>query len=106
MLTTGALTEKYMLVVPESPMPVAFVRSALWRGVWVQLDVTLLMSREGDGVVSRVGLKLAVRVTRLSMDLGLLCSALLTVTHRHNQILQPGGRLYLLFPISKQASGS
>ena len=60
MLTTGALTAKYMSVAPESTMPVAFVRSALWRRVWVQLAVTLFMSGNGEGVVYRVVLKLAV----------------------------------------------
>ena len=55
-LTTGASAEKYMLVSPESTMPVALVQSARWRSVWVQLAVTLLMSGKGEGgdVVSRV----------------------------------------------------
>ena len=62
MMTTGASAANYMSVAPESTIPVTLVRSARWRSVWVQLDVTLLMSGKGEGgdFVSRVGLKLTV----------------------------------------------
>ena len=49
-----------MPVAPGSTMPVAFVCSALWRRVWVQLYLTLFMSGKGGVVLSRVVLKLPV----------------------------------------------
>ena len=58
MLTTGASVAKYMLVAPESAIPVAFVGSAqCWR-VWLAL--TVLMFGKVKFAMSRVGLKLAV----------------------------------------------
>ena len=58
MFTTGALAAKYMLVAPESTMPVLLFCSARLRSLWVQLAIKLLMSGEGDGgdFVPRVGL--------------------------------------------------
>ena len=58
MLTTGASTAKYMLLAPESTMPVALFWSARLRSLWFQLTVDLLMPGkvEGKDVVSRVGL--------------------------------------------------
>ena len=49
---------KYMSVVPESTIPVAFVGSARCRRVWLALN--LLMFGKVEVVMSRVGLKLAV----------------------------------------------
>ena len=58
MFTTGASVAKYMLAVPESTMPVAFVGSArCWR-LWLAL--TLLMLGKVKVAMSRVGLKLEV----------------------------------------------
>ena len=48
MLTTGSSVAKYMLVVPDSTMPVALFRSALLQSLWVQLAVNLLMSGKGE----------------------------------------------------------
>ena len=110
MLNTGASTEKYMSVAPESTMPVVLFWSARLQSLWVQLSVNLLMSGKGEcGYVElRVGLKLAVVVINISMRVSLdsFFAALLTVPHRHNPIFQLGGRLYLLFARSKQVSGS
>ena len=60
MLTTVSLVAKYMPVAPEFTMHVVFVWSARWRSVLVQLDITLLISGKGEGVMSRVGLKLTL----------------------------------------------
>ena len=54
MLTTGSCVAKYMLVVPESTMPEAFVDRLLW------LTLNLLMFGKVEDVMSRVELKLAV----------------------------------------------
>ena len=58
MLTTGASVAEYILVAPESTMPVAFVGSARFWCVW--LDLTLLMFGKVKFVMSRLVLKLAV----------------------------------------------
>ena len=92
-----------MLVAPESTMPMAFVGNEhCWR-VWLAL--TLIIFGKVKAAMSRVGLKLSVRVKSLSIS-DLLISALLTVSHRHNHISQLGGRLYLFLANSKHASGS
>ena len=75
MLTTGSYVAKKMSVVPELTMPVDFFGSTrCWR-VW--LAGTLLIGKVKVDM-SRVGLKLAVRVKILSI-VYLLRSALLTV---------------------------
>ena len=58
MLSTRESVAKYMLVAPESTLPVALFRSVHLRSLWVQLAVNLLMSGKGEGVDvgTRVGL--------------------------------------------------
>ena len=58
MLTTGAYMANYMLVAPESTMPVWFVGSAHCWSVWLAL--TLMMFGKVKVFMSRVGLKLSV----------------------------------------------
>ena len=84
-------------MVPESTMPVTFFGSTLCCLVW-------LSGLIGDVRVdmSRVGLKLALGVKSLSLDVLIL----LTVPHRHNELFQPGGRLSLFFTSSKHASSA
>ena len=58
MFITGASVENYMLVAPESIMPVVFFGRACCWNVWLAL--TLLIFGKVAGVMSRVALNLSV----------------------------------------------
>ena len=86
-----------MSVAPDSTIPVDFFGSTPCCCVWLS---GLLDNVRVD--MSRVGLKLALVVKSLSLDVLIL----LTFPHRHNKLFQPGGRLSLFFTSSKHASAA
>ena len=78
-------------------MPMDFIGSTPFCRVWLS---GILGYVRVD--MSRVGLKLALGVKSLSLDVLIF----LTATHRHNELFQPGGSLYIYLNISKHASAA